>query len=57
MPPPSTDAFDHDAPKTGIAQYFYKGNDFEVVSISSEEVTMKVYSVDGNLLNSFTFSK
>jgi len=49
----NTDSFDHDLPKAGVAEYSYQGMHFAVVDIKGKEVTVNVYSVDGNLLESF----
>lgn len=53
----NTDAFDHEEPKTGVAEYFHKGNDFMLISVKGKSITAKVYSTDGSVLNSFDFSK
>jgi hypothetical protein len=49
----NTDSFDHELPKAGVADYSYKGEHFGIVEIKGKEVTVNVYSVDGNLLDSF----
>ncbi len=53
----NTDSFDHDMPKAGVAEYAYRGKNFGIVNVEGKNITIKVYSVDGNLLNSFAFNK
>ncbi|MBU2028577.1 metallophosphoesterase [Patescibacteria group bacterium] len=49
----NTDAFDHDLPKTGVAEYSYQGESFGWVEVVDKKVTIKTFSVDGKELNSF----
>jgi|GEM_PF-847121 len=49
----NTDSFDHDLPKAGVAEYSYKGKHYGLVEITGKEIVVKIYSVDGNLLDSF----
>lgn len=37
--------------------YYHKGHDFCVVEVNGKQITVKLFSVDGNLVDSFTFSK
>lgn len=53
----NTDSFNHDMPENGVAEYAYQGRNFGIVEVAGEEITVKVYSVEGNLLNTFSFSK
>ncbi|MFH0969152.1 MAG: metallophosphoesterase [Patescibacteria group bacterium] len=53
----NTDSFNHDAPKPGTAEYFYIGQAFGMVEINSDAITVKTYSADGKLLNSFELKK
>lgn len=53
----NTDSFNHDAPKAGMAEFSYVGENFGIVSVKGKNVTVDVYSVDGALINSFSFSK
>ena len=52
----NTDSFDHDLPKAGVAEYSYQGEHYGIVEIKGQEVTVNVYSVDGNLLDSYKLS-
>lgn len=49
----NTDAFDHDAPKVGMAEYSYKGHHYAIVAVDGKKVVIKVFNVDGKELNSF----
>lgn len=49
----NTESFDHLAPKPGTAEYYYIGQAFGMVEIKGNFITVKTYSVDGKLLNSF----
>ena len=53
----NTDSFDHDMPKAGMAEYAYRGQNFGIVKMEDKKITVEVYSVNGKLLNSVTFSK
>lgn len=54
----NTDAFDHDLPAAGIAEYAIQGQGrFGIAQVSGEEITVKTYSTENKELNSFTFSK
>ena len=37
--------------------YYHKGHDFAMVEVNGKEITVKLFTVDGELVNSFTFSK
>jgi len=37
--------------------YYQKGHDFVMVEVNGKEITVKLFSVDGDLVNTFTFSK
>ena len=37
--------------------YYQKGHDFVIVDVNGKEITVKLFSVDGTLINTFTFSK
>jgi len=50
----NTNSFDHLAPKAGTAEYYYIGQAFGMVEANGTEITVKTYSVQGKLLNSFT---
>lgn len=53
----NTDSFDHEAPKKGVAEYYYVGKHFAMVNVKGKEITVEIYSIKGSVLNSFTFSK
>lgn len=53
----NTEAFNHLAPKAGMAEYFHIGQAFGLVEVKGKEITVKTYSVAGNLLNSFALAK
>lgn len=53
----NTDSFNHDAPKPGMAEYSYVGQHYAVVTVTGKKKTVKLYTVDGKLLNSFDFQK
>ena len=53
----NTDAFNHEAPKSGMAEYSYVGKHFAMVEVDGKKITVKTHSVSGNLLDSFSFSK
>lgn len=53
----NTDSFNHLAPKPGTAEYSHIGQAFGMVEISGKEITVKTYSVDEKLLNSFVLAK
>lgn len=50
-----TDSTDDDFPQKNLIDYGYKGKSFAVVSIDGKKINMKLYTVDGNLINSFDF--
>ena len=52
----NTDSFDHDLPKGGVAEYSYKGKHFGIVEVDGKQITVNLYSVEGNLIDSFKFS-
>ena len=50
-----TDSTDDDFPQKNLIDYGYKGKSFAVVAIDGKKINMKLYTVDGNLINSFDF--
>lgn len=52
----NTESFDHLAPKSGNAEYFHIGQAFGFVEVIGKDVTIKTYSVQGDLLDFFSFS-
>lgn len=54
----STDSFNHDLPKPGVAEYANQGQGrFGIVKVNGKEITVEAHGPDGKLLNTFTFSK
>ncbi|MFH0930305.1 MAG: metallophosphoesterase [Candidatus Moraniibacteriota bacterium] len=54
----STDSFDHDLPKAGVAEYSNQGQGrFGFVKINGKEIIVETHDSTGATLNSFTFSK
>ncbi len=54
----NTDSFNHDLPKSGVAEYASQiQGSFGLVKVSGQEITVEVYDPNGKLLNSFPFSK
>jgi predicted phosphodiesterase len=52
----NTNAFNHDMPSPGVAEYAYQGENFGIVRIEDKKITVEVYTIGGKLLDSFTFS-
>ncbi|HLN18949.1 MAG TPA: metallophosphoesterase, partial [Patescibacteria group bacterium] len=53
----NTDSFDHTAPRAGMAEYAFVGLHYAVVSVTGKKINVKVYTVDGKMVNSFDFQK
>ena len=53
----NTDTFLHDLPKAGMAEYCQRVQGFGIVEVDGKKITVKTYSVDGNLLDNFILSK
>ena len=53
----NTEAFNHDEPKPGTTEYFHVGRGFGLVEVLGQEVTVKTYSVGGELLDTFNLPK
>jgi len=53
----NTDTFNHDLPGPGMAEYSYRGHHYALVIVKGKEVTVNVYAINGNLLNSFTLPR
>lgn len=51
----NTDAPENATPKPGLSDYAYVGNIYAIVTISGIKMNLSLYSVDGNLINSFDF--
>lgn len=52
----NTDSYDHELPKPGMAEFSYQGKNFGIVEVDGKQITVNLYSVEGNLINSFKFS-
>jgi len=53
----NTDSFNHNLPKSGMAEYSYKGHHYATVTVKGKEVTAKVHKVDGILLDTFVMPR
>ena len=54
----NTDAMERQEVNIGSqVDYYQKGHDFVIVDVNGKEITVKLFSVDGTLINTFTFSK
>lgn len=53
----NTDSFGHDMPKPGRADFSYQGEHFGIVEVVGEQVMVKVYTVGGQLIDTFKFEK
>ncbi|MDP1845123.1 MAG: metallophosphoesterase [Candidatus Moranbacteria bacterium] len=54
----NTDSFNHDLPKSGIAEYASQiQGSSGLVKVDGGEITVETHAPSGTLLNSFTFSK
>jgi predicted phosphodiesterase len=53
----NTDAFDHDSPKPGVAEWAYRGHHYAIVTVKGKEIAVNVYKVDGTLLNSLVIPR
>lgn len=50
----NTDTFNHLPPKPGTAEYSFVGSTYGIVEVVNEQITVKTFSVNETLLNSFT---
>jgi 3',5'-cyclic-AMP phosphodiesterase len=54
----NTDSFNHDLPKTGVAEYASQiQGSSGLVKVNGKEITVETHGPDGIILNSFSFSK
>jgi 3',5'-cyclic-AMP phosphodiesterase len=53
----NTDSFDHDAPKTEVAEYFFVGNTYGLVKVNGKMIIIETHASDGKPLNSFDLAK
>jgi len=51
----NTDAPQNVTPKPGLSDYAYKGHSYAVATITGAKINVSLYSVNGNLINSFDF--
>lgn len=52
-----TDSTDDDFPDNSVIDYGYKGKSYMIVSVDGQKINLKLYTVDGNLVNSFDLGK
>ncbi|MCX6763449.1 MAG: metallophosphoesterase [Candidatus Moranbacteria bacterium] len=52
-----TDSTADDTPQSGLTDFGLTGHHYSIVSVNGKEVDLKTYSLDGNLVNDFKFSK
>ena len=52
----NTDAPENATPVPGLSDYSYVGNIFAIFTVSGIKMNMSLYSIGGNLINSFDFS-
>lgn len=50
----NTDSFDHNNPKPGVAEYHHIGQGFGMIEINEDNIIVKTYSIQGELLDSFS---
>jgi predicted phosphodiesterase len=54
----STDSFNHDLPKSGVAEFANQGQGrFGLVSVEGKNITVKTFGPDNKEINSFSFSR
>ena len=53
----NSDAYDHDMPKKGAADFAYQGKSFAIVDVVGKRATVSLYSSDGKLVDEFGFSE
>jgi predicted phosphodiesterase len=51
----NTDAPQVDTPKQSLSEYNYQGNAYAILTVVGQKVNLKLYSVDGGLINYFDF--
>jgi len=51
----NTDVGETDGPRNGLADYSYVGHAYAIVRVEGAKITFEAYSVDGKLLDMFTF--
>lgn len=49
----NTNAYDHEAPLPGMAEFSYVGFHYLLVEVAGDTVTVKVHAVDGRLIDTF----
>jgi hypothetical protein len=53
----NTDVKKADKPKAGLSAYSYTGKSFAIVKVDATNITVNLYTIAGNLINSFSFTK
>ncbi|MFZ2187211.1 MAG: metallophosphoesterase [Candidatus Moraniibacteriota bacterium] len=53
----NTDSYDHELPKSGVAEFSYQGKSFGIVEVAGKQITVNLYEVGGKMINSFQFSR
>jgi Icc protein len=53
----NTDSFAHEMPKPGAADFSYDGNTYGLVEVAGDQVVVKLYTVDGQLVNTYKLDK
>ncbi len=48
-----TDSTDDDTAGSGLSDYSYKGKSYLIVNVNGKKINLKLYTIDGKLLNSF----
>ena len=51
-----TNSTDDDFPDPKLSDYAYKWKSYAIVSVNGMDINLKLYSVDGNLIDSFDFA-
>lgn len=50
----NTDSYNHSKPKRSV-EYYYRGKTYLVVQVEADQITTRLYSTKGKLLNTFSF--
>ena len=46
-----------DIVQPGLSDFGYKGKSYAIVAVSGKNINLKLFTVDGQLVDNFTFSK
>lgn len=52
----NTDAYSHPKPRRAV-EYYYRGKSYLIAEVIGNQITTKLYSTKGKLLNTFSFTK